>query len=325
MICAIETTHREYDSLLRSTVVGANRIRDAFHRSPLRGRRNSPLALFAAGTRLLQACILLLCANAAFALPQHAAVPGGIAIVTLGEHNSAPQAYYLGKRVMVVQEGGQWQAVVGIPLSAKPGRHTLRLQPHGARDRSVTFTVSAKRYEEQHLQVPPRMVNPSPEDQRRIARDLKLGAEAYRTFLPAAVVATRFILPVEGRYSSPFGLRRFFNKEPRNPHSGIDLAAPTGTPIRAPAAGRVIATGDLYYNGNTVFLDHGQGLVTMYCHMDSIAVQTGDVIEAGQPLGTVGATGRVTGPHLHWSVSLNDARVDPLLFLAPETVAQLQP
>ncbi|MEW6645853.1 MAG: peptidoglycan DD-metalloendopeptidase family protein [Pseudomonadota bacterium] len=265
----------------------------------------------------------MLCANAAFALPQSAAVPGGIAIVALGEHNNAPQVYYLGKRVMVLQDGGHWQAVVGIPLSARPGRHTLRVQPQGAKDRSVTFTVSAKRYEEQHLKVPPRMVNPSPEDQRRIARDLQLGAEAYRTFQPANAVTTRFILPVEGRYSSPFGLRRFFNGEARNPHSGIDLAAPTGTPIRAPAAGRVIATGDLYYNGNTVYLDHGQGLITMYCHMDNIAVQTGDLVEAGQPLGTVGATGRVTGPHLHWSVSLNDARVDPLLFLAPEIVAQL--
>jgi murein DD-endopeptidase MepM/ murein hydrolase activator NlpD len=303
MICAIETTHREYDSLLQRRFVGANRIRDIF----------LLLCLFLSGT------------NAAFALPQHAAVPGGVAIVALGGHNSAPQVYYLGKRVMVVQEGGQWQAVVGVPLSAKPGRHTLRVQPHGSKDRSLTFTVSAKRYEEQHLQVPPRMVNPSPEDQRRIARDLKLGAEAYRTFQQADTVTTRFILPVEGRYSSPFGLRRFFNKEPRNPHSGIDLAAPTGTPIRAPASGRVIATGDLYYNGNTVFLDHGQGLVTMYCHLDSIAVKTGQVIEAGHTLGTVGATGRVTGPHLHWSVSLNDARVDPLLFLAPETVAQLQP
>ncbi|GAB4290322.1 MAG: M23 family metallopeptidase [Thiohalomonadaceae bacterium] len=272
---------------------------------------------------VLLPCLLLLCANAAFALPQSAAVPGGIAIVALGAHQSAPQAYYQGRRVMVLKDQGRWQAIVGIPLGAKPGRHTLRVQPQGAKDRSVTFTVSAKRYEEQHLKVPPRMVNPSAEDQKRIARDLKLGAEAYRTFRPTDMIATRFILPVEGRYSSPFGLRRFFNGEARNPHSGIDLAAPIGTPIRAPAAGRVIATGDLYYNGNTVYLDHGQGLITMYCHMDSIAVKTGESIETGQLLGTVGATGRVTGPHLHWSVSLNDARIDPLLFLAPETVAQL--
>lgn len=273
--------------------------------------------------RLLLLGLFLLYANIAFALPQNTAVPGGVAVVPLGNAEKAPQTWYQGRRVMVIKDAGQWQAVVGIPLSAAPGHHTLRVQPQAGTDRSLNFEVRAKQYEEQHLKVPPRMVNPSQEDQKRIARDLKLGSEAYRTFQPAATVTTRFILPVEGRYSSPFGLRRFFNGEPRNPHSGIDLAAPTGTPIRAPAAGRVIATGDLYYNGNTVFLDHGQGLITMYCHMDSIAVKTGQVIETGHPLGTVGATGRVTGPHLHWSVSLNDARIDPLLFLAPETVSQL--
>lgn len=271
----------------------------------------------------LLACQLLLCANAALALPQHAAVPGGVAVVALGDHARAPQAYYQGRRVMVLQDGGQWQAVIGIPLGAKPGRHTLRVQPAGGKDRTLTFTVGAKQYEEQHLKVPPRMVNPGPEDQQRIARELALSTATYRTFSEATAIPTRFILPVAGRYSSPFGLRRFFNGEPRNPHSGIDLAAPLGTPIRAPASGRVIATGDFYYNGNTVFLDHGQGLVTMYCHLDGIAVQPGQAIEAGQNLGTVGATGRVTGPHLHWSVSLNDARVDPLLFLTPEAIAQL--
>lgn len=294
--------------------------------SPIyRAMRHITRAPFAEGTRLLLVGIFLLYTNVAFALPQNTAVPGGVAVVALGDHKNAPQAYYQGRRVMVLRDGEQWQAIVGVPLSARPGRHTLRVQPTVGADRKLTFKVSAKQYEEQHLKVPPRMVNPSVEDQKRIARDLRLGSEAYRTFQPAAAVATRFTLPVEGRYSSPFGLRRFFNGEARNPHSGIDLAAPTGTPIRAPAAGRVIATGDLYYNGNTVYLDHGQGLITMYCHMDGIAVQTGQAIEAGQPLGTVGATGRVTGPHLHWSVSLNDSRVDPLLFLAPETVAQLSP
>ncbi len=294
--------------------------------SPIyRAIRHLTRAQFAWGTRLLLVCIFLLCTNIAFALPQNTAVPGGVAVVALGTHKSAPQAYYLGRRVMVLNESGQWQAIVGIPLSAKPGRHTLRVQPAAGADRKLTFKVSAKQYEEQHLKVPPRMVNPSPEDQKRIARDLKLGSEAYRTFQATDAVTTRFALPVEGRYSSPFGLRRFFNGEARNPHSGIDLATATGTPIRAPAAGRVIATGDLYYNGNTVYLDHGQGLITMYCHMDSIAVKTGQHVAAGHTLGTVGATGRVTGPHLHWSVSLNDSRVDPLLFLAPDAVAQLSP
>jgi murein DD-endopeptidase MepM/ murein hydrolase activator NlpD len=128
---------------------------------------------------------------------------------------------------------------------------------------------------------------------------------------------TRFQKPTPGPYSSPFGLRRFFNDQPRKPHSGLDIAATTGTPIVAPAPAVVMDTGDYFFNGRNLILDHGRGLITMYSHMDRIDVAVGDTVNTGDQLGVVGSSGRVTGPHLHWTVSLNNARIDPMLFLLP--------
>jgi murein DD-endopeptidase MepM/ murein hydrolase activator NlpD len=127
---------------------------------------------------------------------------------------------------------------------------------------------------------------------------------------------TSFVLPADGRLTGRFGVRRFFNGEPRSPHAGFDIAAARGSPVKANAEGIVLASDDYFFNGKTVFVDHGNGLISMYCHLDRIDVQPGEAVSKGQRLGLVGMTGRATGPHLHWSVILNGAMVDPELFVS---------
>ena len=149
---------------------------------------------------------------------------------------------------------------------------------------------------------------------KRIQEETKRSSDALRVF-SQPIPPWTLISPVPGVKSDSFGSRRFFNGQPRKPHSGMDIAAAKGTPIVSPAPGRVVEVGDFFFNGNTVFIDHGSGLVTMYCHLDRIDVKRGDELNSGERIGTVGATGRVTGPHLHWGVSLNGAMIDPDLML----------
>lgn len=258
----------------------------------------------------------LLAASNNSPLPHTAAVPGGVIAVDLGPSsatlNTAPEARYNKKRVMVIQNDGRWQALVGIPLSTKSGTQKLKL---AGRKQAVTFKVGAKKYAEQRITLKnKRKVNPNKADMKRIRGERGRINAALRYWQQRATVETRFILPVTGRLSSPFGLRRFFNDQPRKPHSGIDIAAPEGTAIVSPAAGRIIENGEFFFNGNSVFIDHGLGLVTMYAHMSRIDVKPGQIVKRGETIGAVGHTGRATGPHLHWGVSLNDARVDPALF-----------
>ena len=240
-------------------------------------------------------------------------VPGGVAVVPLGDGPSVPQATYLGRPVMVLRDGdARWIAVVGIPLDTRPGRQIV----HVDGGRPVGFDVGDKTYVAQHITLKnKRQVNPEPRDLRRIERELAEQTAAYRAFRPGVPSNVMLDRPVDGRLSSPFGLRRFFNGEPRNPHSGLDFAVPAGTPVKAPAAGKVVLLGDYFFNGRTVFIDHGQGFISMCCHLSAIDVQAGQDVARGAVVGKVGSTGRATGPHLHWNVSLNDARVDPAIFI----------
>jgi murein DD-endopeptidase MepM/ murein hydrolase activator NlpD len=258
-------------------------------------------------------------ADAIAVLPRESRVPGGVAILDLGRAAEPPgQVTFNGHRAPVLEAGDRWVAVVGIPLDTVPGRVSARLQPADAAvPPALEFTVEPKQYREQRLEVAEqRHVDPSAEDLERIAADRKRIDAALGHYSTGRVPQLAMNLPVAGRRSSSFGLRRYFNGQARSPHSGMDIAAAEGTPVLSAAAGRVIDQGDFFFNGNTVFVDHGRGVVTMYCHLSHIDVQAGDEVAAGTPLGQVGSTGRVTGPHLHWGVAVNRALVDPALFVA---------
>ena len=238
-------------------------------------------------------------------------VPGGIALVALPGGAQAPHVSYHGEPVLTRRSGGGWQAVVGLPLSAKPGPDAVEVD-----GRTVPFTVQPKHYPEQRLRLEnQRLVTPDPEDEVRIAREQTLTAPAWKAWPDGLVPSLSFRQPTPGGLTGSFGLRRVFNGEPRAPHSGLDIKAPAGQVVRAPAAGVVVLTGDFFFSGNAVFLAHGEGVVSLFAHLSKVTVKQGQVLRAGDPLGLVGRTGRATGPHLHWSLSLNNARVDPRLFL----------
>ena len=242
--------------------------------------------------------------------------PGGIAVIDLGEaQGAAPVAKFNGKRILVMNDSGQWRAVVGVPLNAKIGTASVTL-PDGI---SVAFTIEEHAYPEQRLTVAKSYVSLSDENLERVGRERKVINGALNGWRETELGGIDLSTPLQGRRSSSFGLRRFFNDEPRSPHKGMDIAANAGEQIVAPRDGIITSTGNYYFNGNTVFIDHGQGFVTMYCHLSEIGVEDGQRVAVGEAIGAVGATGRVTGPHLHFGTYLNGTAVDPALLLADES------
>ena len=272
------------------------------------------------GTHILSLCLLLLTlpALAHSGLPQASSVPGGIAIVQLGNIltlKQKPQAWIGNQEVLVTSDLKQWYAVIGLPLDSKPGPHKLNVTM-GDKAKVVIFRVKKKKYPEQHIVLKDTgKVDLNPEDEARAVREIATIKQLKHHWSDTQDTDLNFILPAEGKISGNFGLRRFFNGQARSPHAGMDVVVGRGTPVMSSAQGTVLEVDDYFFNGKTIFVDHGNGLITMYCHLDQSDVKTGDVVSKGQQIGLSGMSGRATGPHLHWSVVLNGAMVDPALFI----------
>ncbi len=267
----------------------------------------------------IQLCLIFLCllqSPAGLAFPQQSLVPGGIAIITFQRNDKLPQFTFRDKPVLITQKNNQYVAVVGLPLHLKPGEYFIQGRwGNEAGLQKKFFTVKSKKYTTQHITLKDkRKVNPYAEDMDRILKEKKRKTKARQVYNKQSV-NLNFVLPSPGIKTGSFGKRRVFNGQARRPHSGMDIAAEQGTPVKAPAAGTVIELGDFFFSGNIVYLHHGQGLITLFAHLNQIDVAIGDKVEKGQVIGRVGSTGRATGPHLHWSLGLNGSWINPALFL----------
>jgi len=252
----------------------------------------------------------------AHAFPADSRVPGGIAIFDLGINNLEPTFTFQGKKIAATLNNNHWALIVGLPLSLQAKKYYI--QGHWGSNKALvkkSFTVKNKHYKTQTITIKnKRKVNPYASDMDRIIKEKRIKNKARKIFTKTAP-NINFIQPVQGILTGSYGKRRIFNGQKRRPHSGMDIAANKGVPVKAAAAGTVIETGNFFFSGNMVYVDHGQGLITLYAHLDKIGVKKGDVLKQGDIVGLVGATGRVTGPHLHWSVGLNQAWIDPSLFI----------
>ena len=250
--------------------------------------------------------------------------PGDVARIDIGGIDSATEitATALGQDLLFhySEHEQKWRALVGIDLDTKPGAYRLRIQRGGSDAQSIrTLRILPKRFRIRRLRVSPAFVNPPADALEQIAHDSAMLATAYARRSPKKWIEP-FILPVDGAASSNFGTRSYYNGQPRSPHAGVDFVGHPGTPVQAANRGEVVISTPMYFTGNTVVVDYGEGLLSVFAHLSELHVKTGDMVEANTIVGLVGATGRVTGPHLHWSVRLNGARVDPLSLIAATQV-----
>jgi hypothetical protein len=242
--------------------------------------------------------------------------PGEVVLVTIAGATARPDVHAF-KRTWpaFAGTGSTWQALVGIDLATAPGHYEVTVVA-GAERAVHSLVVAARVFPTRRLTVDPALVNPPPEAAERIARESRELAAIWNDSPSERLWTNAFVSPVPDPANSAFGTHSVFNGEPRSQHTGADFLSPPGRPVNAPNAGRVVLAGSHYFSGNTVIIDHGQGLFSLLAHLSEIDVVVGAVVSAGDVVGKVGATGRVTGPHLHWTVRLNGARVDPLSLLS---------
>ncbi len=218
------------------------------------------------------------------------------------------------------EDGRVWQGLIGIDLETTPDDYSLTLTGSTVAgfpvEAAYSLRVLDKEFPTRRLTVEEKFVNPPQQELERIRRESKRTREIFAAFNPEKIWHSSFQSPVPGAPTSGFGKRSILNGQPRSPHTGTDFDADEGTPVKSPNTGKVVLVSPLYYSGNTIILDHGQGLYSYFGHLSRFAVAEGDRVSPGEVIGYVGATGRVTGPHLHWTVRLNGTRIDPLSLIA---------
>ncbi len=239
---------------------------------------------------------------------------GGLAVV----RSDTPPSHgtFDGLRLRFFTVDGESLALVGVDLGRPPGRYPIEIEARDGTRLRAALEVVPREFPEERLTVPKSYVEPDRATLARIEREQRLLAALWQKTAAEPYWRGSFLLPADGSPGSAFGLRRFFNGEPRSPHAGIDFRAPEGAPVRASNRGRVVLASALFFTGNTLVIDHGCGLFTLYVHLSELAVQRGAWVDRGQEIGKVGMTGRATGPHLHFAVRVGDARIDPAALLS---------
>ncbi len=258
--------------------------------------------------------LLLLLSSSLFAIENHPYIDG-VAVIDVGVFKEKPKIFYKAKEAKVILKKNHYFAIIGIGLNEKAGKkHIVAVSKNKKKD--FYFQVKSKSYKKEYIKLKTnKRVTLSKVDLERFHKEKAKAKKVLGSFNKTLSTDLDFKVPVSGRTSSPFGKRRYFNNKPKAPHSGIDIAAKRGTPIVAAQSGYVMIREEFFFNGNTIYLDHGEGIITLYCHMSDFAVNKGDFINKGDVIGYIGTTGRSTGPHLHFGVVLNANAVDPKIFI----------